>query len=142
MRNNAKDIARLVVLAQDASDAGKKLNIVRMNKNKRFTQYAEYYAKNKYIKLALKRISTCKPCGWNFYVHEEDDQNGYPSVLTYFQYKDKENGKRYDICFHTPAYQARQWFPEFIGRGRKTHWNGIIGGARRDCQALADHFDL
>lgn len=141
MRKDARYIAKMVVLAQDASDAGKGMGILNMKMSDRFTQYTGYYAKNKYISLALKRISTCKPCGWNFYVNKEDDQNGYPSVLTYFQYKD-EDGNRYDICFHTPLSQAENSFAEFIGKGRKTHWNGKIGGARRDCQKLVELFDL
>ena len=137
---NARDIARLVVLAQDASDAGKDMDILQTTTSKRYSQHGGYLAKNKYIQLALKRISTSKPCGWNFYVHEESDQNGYPSVLTYFQYR--ENGNRYDICFHTPARQAKEDFGEFIGKGRRTHWNGRIGGARRDCQRLVELFNL
>jgi hypothetical protein len=141
MKDNARDIARLVVLAQDASDAGKGSSYLEIrDRGARFTQEAGYFAKNKYIQLALKRISTCKPCGWNFYVNKEDDQNGYPSVLTYFQYR--ANGKRYDICFHTPFYQAEHMIGEFIGKGRRTHWNGIIGGSRRDCQSLIDLFNL
>lgn len=141
MRNDARDIARLVVLAQDASDSGKNMCMLNMHMSNRYTQYAGYDAKNKYIALALKRISSCKPCGWNFYTNKEGDQNGYPSVLTYFQYSD-EHGNRYDICFHTPLYQAENSFAEFIGKGRRTHWNGKIGGARRDCQKLVELFNL
>ena len=136
---SAKSIARKVVLAQDASDAGKRTSVLSMNTS---TEYSSkgYAAKNTYILAALKEISTTKPCGWNFYVMpDQKDQNGYCSVITYFQIK--LDGVRYEISFHTPAGKA-EFLKPFFNKGRKTHWNGKLGGSRQDCQALIDLFTL
>lgn len=138
--NNAKRIARLVILAQDASDAGKHIDALDLQISKRYTRREGYAAKNVYILAAIKIIANSKPCGWNFYVDaNRPDQNGYSSVITYFQYK--LDGVRYDVSFHTPVSQADALKP-FFGKGRKTHWNGVISGSRQDCQTLADIFNL
>jgi hypothetical protein len=138
--NNAKRIARLVILAQDASDAGKHIDALDLQISRRYTRREGYAAKNVYILAAIKIIVNSKPCGWNFYVDaNRPDQNGYSSVITYFQYK--LDGVRYEVSFHTPASQAGALKP-FFGKGRKTHWNGVINGSRADCQTLADIFNL
>jgi hypothetical protein len=138
--DNAKRIARLVILAQDASDAGKGLNALELSSSKRYTQSQGYAAKNTYILKAIQQIRNTKPCGWNFYVEaDRPDQNGYRSVITYFQYK--LNGVRYDVSFHTPYDQAGYLRPYF-GKGRRTHWNGLYGGSRKDCQTLAEIFNI
>lgn len=136
----ARSIARKVVLAQDASDAGKNITSLSMNTSTAYSSKG-YAAKNTYILAALKEISTTKPCGWNFYVMpDQKDQNGYWSVITYFQYK-SSTGVRYEISFHTPANQA-EFLRPYFNKGRKTHWNGSPGGSRQDCQELIDIFDL
>lgn len=138
--NNARRIARLVILAQDASDAGKRIDSLDLRISKRYTQRKGYAAKNVYILAAIKTIANSKPCGWNFYVDaNKPDQNGHASVITYFQYK--LDGVRYEVSFHTPAGQADDLKP-FFGKGRKTHWNGVISGSRADCQTIADIFNL
>lgn len=138
--NNAKRIARLVILAQDASDAGKRIDALDLRISKRYTREEGYAAKNVYILTAIKTIANSKPCGWNFYVEaNRPDQNGYSSVITYFQYK--LDGVRYEVSFHTPVGQAGALKP-FFSKGRKTHWNGVINGSRQDCQTLADIFNL
>ena len=136
----ARSIAKKVVLAQDASDAGKRKTILSMNSSARYSSRG-YAAKNTYILAALKEISTTKPCGWNFYVvPDQKDQNGHSSVITYFQYKSV--GVRYEISFHTPANQADEFLRPFFNKGRKTHWNGKVCGSRQDCQELIDLFNL
>lgn len=138
--DNAKRIARLVILAQDASDAGKGIDSLEISTSRRYTQSHGYAAKNTYILEAIRAITSTRPCGWNFYVEaNQPDQNGCASVITYFQYR--LDGVRYDISFHTPADQAKGLRPYF-GKGRKTHWNRKIGGSRNDCQSLADIFNL
>jgi hypothetical protein len=135
----ARSIAKKVILAQDASDAGKRKTILSMNSSTRYSSRG-YTAKNTYILAALKEISTTKPCGWNFYVvPDQKDQNGHSSVITYFQYKSA--GVRYEISFHTPANQG-EFLKPFFNKGRKTHWNGDIGGSRQDSQTLIDLFNL
>ena len=138
--SNAARIARLVILAQDASDAGKGIDALDLHISKRYTQRKGYAAKNVYILAAIKSIANSKPCGWNFYVEPfRPDQNGCESVISYFQYK--MDGVRYEVSFHTPVDQAAGLKP-FFGKGRKTHWNGVAGGSRADCQTLADIFCL
>lgn len=137
---NARRIARLVVLAQDASDAGKGKNQICDTEMSRRYAATGYGAKLHYIIAALKAINANRPCGWHYYVEASPDQNGHASYIAYFQYKDAE-GVRYELSFHTPWELGAELRP-FLGKGRKTHWNGRIGGAAADANALVALFNL
>ena len=138
--DQAKRIAQMVVLAQDASDAGKGKNQLDETKMSRRYSATGYDAKLHYILSAIKLINSSRPCGWNYYVIKSPDQNGYPSYITYFQYKDSGN-TRYELSFHTPWDIGYELYP-FLGKGRKTHWNGKRCGSLADANALVALFDL
>lgn len=135
-------IARLVCLAQDASDSGKFESVLTFrNTNNAVAHKHGYSVKTAYIMKAVKLINSNPPCGWNYYVSgQTPDQNRYPSVIVYFEYKD--GGNRYQVSFHTPWSLVPDTMTAQMTKGRRTRWNHQIGGSRRDCQRLINMFDL
>lgn len=136
----AKKVAQLVVLAQDASDAGKGKRLISKTKMSKRYSATGYDAKLNYILMAIKMINSSRPCGWNYYVIGSPDQNGYPSFITYFQYKDAGN-TRYELSSQIPWSMETELYP-FLRKGRKTHWNGKMYGSVADANALVALFDL
>ena len=132
-----REIAKAIISAQMSSDGGKDIATVNCNKGlKRGPYYMGYALKDTYILRALKMIMSTKN-DFSFYVKEEPDQNGYASVLVYFEYN--YGGKR-QVSFHTPARKAGDLY-KFVGKGRKTHWNGAHT-SRANCELLAELFKL
>ena len=125
-----REIARLLVLAQIASDYGKNGSELAIVGDKKAIKLG-YAIKVAYIKKALEIIDSCNPSAFNYYVKEEGDQNGYPSVLTYFDIS--INGERYQMSFHTPLNKANE-IAKWVGKGRPTHWvlKAHLGGKRED----------
>lgn len=119
-----KKIARLIIRAQDCSDAGK-----RISSGNREAEYLAYNGKSEQIILALKSIFGAKRTIFSAYSTKEPDQNGYPSILTYFEFN--VDGEEYQISFHTPYREALQsGLTRFVGKGKETKWNGVYGGSR------------
>lgn len=135
-------IARLVCLAQDASDSGKYEQVLNFrNTNNAVARKHGYSVKTSYIMKAIKIINSNPRCGWNYYISgQTPDQNRYPSVIVYFEYKD--DGNRYQVSFHTPWSLVPDNMTAQMTKGRQTRWNHQIGGSRRDCQRLIKRFDL
>lgn len=133
-----KLIARYICLAEKASDAAKGFEALHFSGDHVAAEYG-YNAKPAYILKAIKTINSTPRCGWNYWITKEADQNGYPSVLVYFEYKDECN--RFQISFHTPYGLADDFIP-LIGKGRKTRWTKQIGGSVRSCKRLIRIFGL
>ena len=136
-------IARLVCLAQDASDSGKFESVLTFrNTNNAVAHKHGYSVKTAYIMKAVKLINSNPRCGWNYYISgQTPDQNGYKSVIVYFEYKDDGN-HRYQISFHTPWDLIPTSMETQMTKGRNTRWNHNIGGSRYNCQRLINMFDL
>lgn len=134
------EIARLICLAEAASDSGKGFSVLtfRRTASDNANEYA-YAAKPKYIRKAINLINSNPRLGWNYWVEQAPDQNGCDSVIVYFDYK--VNGKRIQVSFHTPLGIARDLIP-FIGKGRKTRWNKKLMGSIAACKTLIRHFNL
>ena len=133
-------IIRAIVMAQISSDSGKgQYGEGGRCRGDRLAKYKGYAAKPYYIAAAIKMINTTPRCSINYYVTEEYDQNGYPSVLVYFDIR--WEGHRYQISFHTPPRQAALLRP-YIGKGRVTRWNKMRGGSRADARTLIEIFGL
>lgn len=124
------NILSLICDAQIASDSGKGIEDipVRTNSNDKALE-AGYKKKEHYILAALKAIDKHPPCGINYYVQRTGDQNGYPSVLVYFDIK--LDGQRLQVSFHNPYNRTSQELDNYIGKGRPTRWTGEIGGSRK-----------
>lgn len=88
-------IIRLIILAQAANTSA---------------HYADYYerkdfykAKERLYKKALALLNTSKHSKISYVMREEPDQNGYPSTIRYFEWKeDFLGGKKIQFSFHNP----------------------------------------
>lgn len=139
--NPEKEIARYIILAQTASDAGKGIEFRYIERNcTRGAQKFGYDAKLWYILKAISLIRTCDQSMFRYYVTgNTPDQNGYDSVLVYFDVKLK--GERRQISFHTPWSEAEgSPLKLLMGSGRKTRWDGKVGGSSDTCYDLAEYF--
>jgi hypothetical protein len=135
-----RQIARAIVMAQMSSDAGKKIYWDDRTPVQSAGGQLKYRIKLPEIIRALRMIDNAKSTAWRYYVESTPDQNGYPSVLVYFEMKCAD-GRRVQISFHNPANQS-QALARWIGKGRKTRWNRQIGGSRADARLLVELFEL
>lgn len=135
-------IARLVCLAQDASDAGKHEYVLNFSvTDNAVARQRGYGVKTAYIMKAVNLINSNPRCGWNYYISgQTPDQNRYPSIIVYFEYTDSDG--KFQVSFHTPWNSMPESLTAQLNTGRQTHWNHCIGGSRRDCQRLIDRFGL
>ena len=133
------EIARLICLAEAASNSGKGFSVLafRRTSSEKANEYA-YAAKPKYIRKAINLINSNPKLGWNYWVEKTSDQNGYDSVIVYFDYK--INSKRIQVSFHNPLGSAGDLIP-FIGKGRKTRWNKKLT-CTAACKMIIGHFNL
>lgn len=136
----ATKIIRAIIMAQIASDAGKgEYGDGGRCRGDRLAKYRGYAAKPHYIAAAIKMINTTPRCGINYYCTTAPDQNGYPSVLVYFDIR--WEGHRYQLSFHNPP-QHSGLLRQYIGKGRPTRWNKWRGGSRADARTLIEIFGL
>ena len=120
-------------MAQRASDAGKGIYELPTASKTKYADRFRYTAKERYIVLALGILTSVKHSGWRFYVVRTPDQNGYASVITYFEYEDKQ------ISFHTPLNKADNLI-QYIGRGTYTEWDH--GSSREAANWVARKFGI
>ena len=130
-----KAVFRAILMAQDASDAGKG--------HRRYgaayypgwnnARVMGYSLKQAMIIRALRMIDTSPPMGISYWVEYAPDQNGFDSVLVYFEWK--EDRRRFQVSFHNPARKAGDLL-QWVGKGRQTHWNHKMGGSRESCDYL------
>ena len=131
-----KAVAKAILMAQIASDAGKGLNILN-HINGDFDEHIKelgYRAKDGFIKKAINIIRS-GGTDFNYYVDSGLDQNGNASKIIYFDFK--VNGRRQQISFHSFS-----GWKGYIGSGRKTHWNHDLGGSRMACQLLKKEYNM
>ena len=134
-----KEIARNVVLAQVASDTGKKLEATVEIKGSRGAKDLGYGLKVNYIMTAIKLIRKNKT-QFSYWVESAPDQNGYGSVIVYFEFQ--LWAEILQVSFHTPESLVPREMWKLVNTGRPTVWNGIIGGSRTCCEKLKEVFDL
>lgn len=134
-----KEIARNVVLAQVASDSGKKLEASVEIKGSRGARDLGYGIKINYILTALKLIRRNKT-QFSYWAEESPDQNGYGSVIVYFEFP--LWGEILQVSFHTPESLVPREMWQLVNTGRYTEWNGVIGGSRACCEKLKEVFEL
>ena len=136
-----KQIAIHIISAQIASDAGKGIYELAPSTHKfRTPRHFGYSVKTWYIMTAINLIRNHQT-GFNYYLSDiEDDQNGYDSIIAYFDFK--INNKRYQVSFHTPYSQIPPEMMEMSGSGRKTRWRKNHESSRYACEMLNQHFNL
>lgn len=131
-------VARAIVNAQAASDSGKGLDRLSYRKDSS-VKNAGYRAKVSCICSALKMLDGYKSNCFRYYVTETDDQNGYSSILVYFDIS-LPSGERYQVSFHNPYGISHRLYP-YIGKGRKTRWHKSTPSVE-SCQKLIAAFNL
>ncbi len=132
-----------IISAQIASDSGKGKIFDYNDCNIRSFEYAlkkGYGVKPEYIAKAINKIRTNPQCGFNYYVEKTPDQNGYASILAYFDIKIDD--VRYQVSFHTPINgDGVDLLTPFINSGRKTRWRRKID-SRESCEALLRRLEV
>ena len=134
-----KEISKNIVLAQVASDAGKKIEDTVEIKGSRGARDLGYGIKINYILTALKLIRRNKT-QFSYWAEESPDQNGYGSVIVYFEFP--LWGEMLQVSFHTPESLVPREMWKLVNTGRYTEWNGVIGGSRACCEKLKEVFNL
>ena len=134
-----KEIARNVVLAQVASDSGKNIEDSVEIKGSRGAKDLGYGLKVNYIMTAIKLIRKNKT-QFSYWVESAPDQNGYGSVIVYFEYI--LWGEILQVSFHTPESLVPREMWRLVNTGKPTSWNGVIGGSRTCCEKLKEVFEL
>lgn len=79
-----------------------------------------YAGKPSYILSAIKMINSGHSL-FRYYVEQNGDQNGYPSIIVYVRFN--RNGRRYEISWHNPLNCARKLIP-YLNKGERGHWCG------------------
>ena len=105
---------------------------------KNYAQAKGYDAKEEFILKSINLIRKNKT-QFNYWVEMAADQNGYPSYISYFDFK--IDGKRYQVSFHTPKNLGKK-LEKHVSTGRKTRWNKNPGGSVMGCQALIKYYNL
>ena len=134
-----KEISKNIILAQVASDSGKKLEATVEIKGSRGARDLGYGLKVNYIMTAIKLIRK-NETQFSYWVEEAPDQNGYGSVIVYFEFQ--LWGEILQVSFHTPESLVPREMWKLVNTGRPTVWNGIIGGSRTCCEKLKEVFEL
>lgn len=135
-----KEISRNIILAQIASDTGKNLETVNLEiKGSHGARDLGYGIKINYILTVIKLIRKNKT-QFSYWVEESPDQNGYGSVVVYFEFP--LWGEMLQVSFHTPESLVPREMWRLVNTGRPTVWNGIIGGSRACCETLKEVFNL
>lgn len=144
MSRNDRMIAKAIISAQYCSDAGKGRMIAFGEHDEphsmRGPKHMKYDCKVNFILRAIKLIDGSKSI-FRYYVTEEPDQNGYPSILVYFFTTKKSCGEKLQVSFHSPAMLAGE-LKKYIGKGTVCRWDKRIGGSQEDCDKLAIRFNL
>lgn len=161
-----KSIIRSIIDAQIASDAGKpnlcynssddrrdrrRNNCLKRNAEgysmipmhdgrAELCRKKQYEIKEFHIVRAIQKLNCTNFNNINYYVVESPDQNGYDSIITYFDIKTK--GKRFQISFHTPWNKASKELKNSIGKGRPTRWRKNQISSRQSCLELIEIYGL
>lgn len=132
-------VIKAICKAQIASDAGKGIYKLACKKDKNAVNTA-YLSKENYILQALGVLTKSKLTNINYWCEKTGDQNGYPSIIVYFDIK--INNKRKQVSFHTPLNRASEALLKYVSTGRKTRWDKKIGGSQDTCRQLIEEFNL
>lgn len=132
-------IIKAICKAQIASDAGKGIYALTCKHDKNAVNTA-YLSKENYILQALGVLTKSKHTNINYWCEQTGDQNGYPSIIVYFDIK--INNERKQVSFHTPLNRASETLLKYVSTGRKTRWDNKIGGSQDTCRQLIEEFNL
>lgn len=136
-KNLDKIIAQNIVSAQRCSEYGKGRQTFSYSRNHRRCGYG---LKPLYIIRALSMVMTSKGSSFRCWTTKEPDQNGFPSYISYIDWKDPVDGKRYQVSFHTPEGLGGD-LERFVQKGRPTHW-AKTGSNNDTCYRLIERYGI
>ena len=137
--NYNKMIAKAIISAQMASDAGKNIDRSVMSGHiNRAPKNQGYSVKTSFIIRALSLIDG-RSTDFRYYVSGiVPDQNGYSSLIVYFQFR-YDDGKKHQISFHTPRSEWKV-LKNWCGKGTPIRWDKKV--SFESCHELAKKYGL
>lgn len=131
-----KEIARLIVLAQAASDAGKGIDtmIGQLKVKLQNKPNQGYYYKDQAILDAIRLIAAHHFQDVHFFVCKDEEKKA--KYLVYFDIK--FGGQRLQISFHSFDGRLRP----FIKRNKNSWTAWDHGSSRENALLLAEHFNM
>lgn len=131
-------IAKLIVLAQISSDAGKGYHTLETHASDKMV--LGYSTKERFIAQAINLINSTPKCGWKYWCLQAPDQNGYKSILVYFEHRSIKG----QCSFHTPFNRSEtlSLICKNKAKGVPMEWDHQIGGSQSFCRKLIDLYNL
>ena len=130
MNAKTRQTLRMIIYAQAASDGGKciydlqnELEGTKMERGATACARAGYREKLPLIIKALQLCNNNPERIVTYCVKKTPDQNGYRSILVYFDIK-LEDGRRLQVSFHNPLWKAEELLP-YVNKGRTTRWRKV-----------------
>ena len=125
MSPKEKLIIKYIIMAQLANNEAHEAS--------RWGRYAKasFYYKKKEVnyKKALSLLKSLRHTKISYLQKQEPDQNGYPSTIRYFEWREPAlGGKKVQFSFHSPREKGA------LEGDRKIQWTGLLG----ECSALAE----
>ena len=136
-----RSIAKAIVMAEAGSDAGKGYtpDYTSAHSPMRRAEKGGYDLKGEYILRAIRMISNAKRSSFSYYVVLEDEIEYF--ILVYFETVIRK--ETLQVSFHVPIWDKYyREISKFVGKGKPTDWNEIIGGSVDACYKLAKHYEL
>ena len=134
-----RSIAKAIVMAEAGSDAGKGYTPEYTSAHSPMRRAKEngYAIKGEYILRAIKMISNAKRSSFTYYVIKEE--NGF--LITYFETVIRK--ETIQVSFHVPTWDKYHGdISRYVGKGKPTDWNRIVGGSIDACRIIAEHYEL
>lgn len=117
-------IIKLILLAERANEEA----------HSRYNSYIFYNKKQFYCNEAIKRLNSLKNSSIQYKKIEAPDQNGYPSTIRYFEWKDKFINKKVQFSFHNPREKGS------VKGKRSIQWTGIRGECKELFKLLKKYY--
>lgn len=130
MNKKDKKAAKMIIAAQIASDAGKHIYEINGDLGHRARKYG-YDIKADYIYDALNIISKQNNSIFRYSVTKGADQNGYSSILVYFEFK--KGTEKFQISFHCYEWE---YFENFLNSKKNFHMKWDHKDSRESCEVL------
>ena len=140
-----REIARNIILAQIASDAGKNVHLISIVGSTR-AERRGYEVKDIYIEKAIRLLDNTKSGVFKYFIEKAPDQKENLSILVYFTAKIEKFS--FQVSFHIPYKKTSKFLRAKARRNHKTHWNWEDSNksrwtdSRTACRVMASYFNL
>lgn len=118
-----KIIKSLVLFAQVSNNCAH-------NEYSYYQKSFQYKRKFKAVKKALRMLQSMKHSSISYKCDYIYDQNGYPSVITYFEWAEKT--ETIQFSFHCPRRHHDRKINTYHGGKKEISWDGVIGQSQEN----------